>query len=476
MTKPWSFPTKESICLSQFESNSNLSIPLKVAEELSSTLLNDKKIGIACSGGADSVFLTLLLFFKYPDIRENLHLLHFNHLLRAEDSDFDEKFVQDLAEYFHLPFHSGKNVHLQKKDEASLRENRLNFFQEKAVELDLSTLALGHHADDVAETILWRLPRSSTVSGLVSPKPVNRHEKILFIRPLINTSREEIRTSLKMINFPWREDKSNEKPNYLRNRIRSNVIPNWRKSMDRDLIKGISKTRELLEQDHEALIYFSRIAYNECRHGDSIDINFFNNYPIAIRRRVFRCWIQDHTYKEVNFDGRETDILDQIEMGVVTTPDICQTVRIKIERDLLSIFESAKELCHIPKVTLPLNQRLFLPDGLSTRATEVDGRYALKEISMSRIDKFKEAFIEIEGSKINIRSRIAGDRYQLLGSSGSKKISKIMTNAKWTKDSKIQTPLFVSQTNEVLWIPGFPPSENYKIRPESKRVIHLTYG
>ena len=95
---------------------------------------------------------------------------------------------------------------------------------------------------------------------------------------------------------------------------------------------------------------------------------------------------------------------------------------------------------------------------------------------MNRIDKFKEAFIEIEDSKINIRSRIAGDRYQLLGSSGSKKISKIMTNAKWTKDSKIQTPLFVRQTNEVLWIPGFPPNENYKIRPESRRVIHLTYG
>ena len=120
----------------------------------------------------------------------------------------------------------------KKKDEASLRENRLNFFQEKSSRIGFIDLALGHHADDVAETILWRLPRSSTVSGLISPKPVNRHEKLLFIRPLINTSREEIRTSLKMINFPWREDKSNEKPNYLRNRIRSNVLPKWKESMD----------------------------------------------------------------------------------------------------------------------------------------------------------------------------------------------------------------------------------------------------
>ena len=476
MTNPWSFPQKESICLSQFESNSNLAIPLKVAEELGSALLKDKKIGIACSGGADSVFLTLFLYFKYSDLRKNLHVLHFNHLLRAEESELDKKFVRDLADYIDLPFHCGKNVHLQKKDEASLRETRLNFFQEKAVELDLSTLALGHHADDVAETILWRLPRSSTVSGLISPKPVNRYEKLFFIRPLINISREEIRTSLKMMNFPWREDESNEKLLYLRNRIRSNVVPQWKESMDRDLIKGISKTRELLEQDHEALYYFTRIAYNECRHGDSIDINFFNNYPIAIRRRIFRYWIRDHTNEKINFEGRETEILNQIKMGVITTPDICQKVRIKIERDLLSIVESTKELCPIPEVTLPLNQRLFLPNGLSAMAEKVDTLDALKKISRCCVDKFREAFIEFDDFQFNLRSKKTGDQYHQLGSSGNKKISKIMTKAKWTKESKIQTPLFVSQTNEVLWIPGFPPHEKYKVSENSIQVIHLTYA
>ena len=146
-------------------------------------------------------------------------------------------------------------------------------------------------------------------------------------------------------------------------------------------------------------------------------------------------------------------------MGVVTTSDICQTVRIKIERHQLSIFESAKELCHIPKVTLPLNQRLFLPNGLSIMAEKVDTRDALEKISLCCVDKSREAFIEIGDFKFNIRSKKTGDQYHQLGSSGSKKISKIMTNAKWTKESKIQTPLFVSQTNDVLWIPGFPPTK-----------------
>ena len=101
-----------------------------------------------------------------------------------------------------------------------------------------------------------------------------------------------------MINFPWREDESNAKNQYLRNRIRSEVVPNWKESIDRDLIKGISKTRDLLQQDDEALLHYTKIEYNECRHGNSIDINKFNNQPIAIRRRVFRYWIQDHSNEE----------------------------------------------------------------------------------------------------------------------------------------------------------------------------------
>ena len=475
MTNPWSLPQKESICLSQFEPNSNLTIPHNVEEVLNGALKNEKEIGIACSGGADSVFLTILLFYQYSHLRENLHLLHFNHLLRAEESDLDEKFVKDLSDYFHLPFHSGKNIHLKKKDEASLRESRLSFFQEKAVELNLSIIALGHHADDVAETMLWRLPRSSTLSGLVSPRPINLHEKLLFIRPLLNFSRNEVREALKKINFPWREDESNAKNQYLRNRIRSKVVPNWKKSIDRDLIKGISKTRDLLQQDEEALLHYTKIEYHQCRSGNSININKFNNQPIAIRRRIFRYWIRDHSNEKINFDGRETEILDQIEMGVMTTTDISNRVRIKINKHLLSICEPQKQICPIPEVTLSLNQRLFLPNGLSIMAEKVDTRDALEKISLCCVDKSREAFIEIGDFKFNIRSKKTGDQYHQLGSSGSKKISKIMTNAKWTKESKIQTPLFVSQTNDVLWIPGFPPHENYKISAESKRVIHLTY-
>ena len=74
-----------------------------------------------------------------------------------------------------------------------------------------------------------------------------------------------------------------------------------------------------------------------------------------------------------------------------------------------------------------------------------------------------------------LRHREMGDRFHPLGSDGSKKVGKLMTNAKWTTDKKNQTPVITNSDQEIIWIPGFPPSEFLKITDSSRRVIHLTY-
>ena len=129
-----------------------------------------------------------------------------------------------------------------------------------ATKKGISHIFLGHHADDVAETFLWRLPRSSTVSGLNAPKPVNIYDNLIMIRPLLNFSRMEIRDFLIKSKIPWREDQSNKEAKHLRNRIRSHVVPPWKDSFECDFLKGISKTRELLEQDADALDSYANLA------------------------------------------------------------------------------------------------------------------------------------------------------------------------------------------------------------------------
>ena len=475
MINPWSFPPKDSIKLPQFESVINVAIPSDIERELHNALTNKKSIGIACSGGADSVFLTFFLFYHFRSLRKNLYLLHFNHLLRGEESELDEKFVSELANYLNLPCHCGKDSAHKKNDEGSLRNRRLDFFHKTADKLNLSILAQGHHADDVAETMLWRLPRSSTVSGLISPKPVALNNELLLIRPLINHSRQDIRRFLKKINFPWREDDSNSTPKYLRNRIRSNVLPRWKESVDRDLIKGISKTRRLLQQDDEALWYYSKIAYNQCSVGNSIKIHKFNDYPLAVRRRVFRLWVKDYFLGDINFEGKESELLAQIQQGNINTPDINQNLKIEIKNSLLSFCKIKEKYKILPHILLPLNQRLFLPNTRSVSATQVALDVTLEKISIKSVEQSKEAFISSEDTTFQIRSKRQGDRFQQLGSKGSKKVSKIMTNAKWSKQRKSETPVFVDETNQIIWIPGFAPAENFKVTTVTKRVIHLTY-
>ena len=94
---------------------------------------------------------------------------------------------------------------------------------------------------------------------------------------------------------------------------------------------------------------------------------------------------------------------------------------------------------------------------------------------MKSVEQSKEAFISSEDTTFQIRSKMQGDRFQQLGSKGSKKVSKIMTNAKWSKQRKSETPVFVDETNQIIWIPGFAPAENFKVTTFTKRVIHLTY-
>lgn len=97
-------------------------------------------------------------------------------------------------------------------------------------------------------------------------------------------------------------------------------------------------------------------------------------------------------------------------------------------------------------------------------------------ILRKQVKQAREAYLSIQEDEFFwLRHREMGDRFHPLGSDGSKKVGKLMTNAKWTTDKKNQTPVITNSDQEIIWIPGFPPSEFLKITDSSRRVIHLTY-
>ena len=214
----------------------------EVRSELEQVQGEAHRIGVACSGGADSISALLLIFAAYPKLRKRIWVLHFNHRMRQEASDLDESFVQSIASKLNLAFISERSQGSQKADEGSLRDKRLKFFEEITHSEGLKFIIQGHHLNDVAESLLWRIPRGVSVDGLISPSPVSQIRAIRFLRPLLTLTKASILDGIQKCNIPWREDASNLKNDYLRNRIRHSVLPEWDGTCDRDLLAGVQKT------------------------------------------------------------------------------------------------------------------------------------------------------------------------------------------------------------------------------------------
>ena len=185
------------------------------------------RVGVAVSGGGDSVALLLLLEGLRAELGVSLVVLHFNHQLRGADSDADEQFVAELARSHGLEFLSARRDvaaearRLGQNLEAVARQLRYGFFNEVAQSGRVTRVAVAHTADDQAETVLARLLRGTGPTGLAGIYPVVG----VVVRPLLGVRRGAVREYLKSCDQTWREDASNLDAARLRARIRHTLLP-----------------------------------------------------------------------------------------------------------------------------------------------------------------------------------------------------------------------------------------------------------
>lgn len=188
---------------------------------------------VGCSGGADSVALTRLIAEHFHSCQladrqsPPLRIAHFNHRLRGVASDADEQFVRDLAASFGVEVDVGRARPLGTTDaEASLREDRRQFFHDVAARSGCRYIALAHTADDQAETILHHLLRGTGTVGMAGMRPASPlGSDFVILRPLLSTRRDNLRRALAERDQPWREDASNQSTRYTRNWLRHDVFP-----------------------------------------------------------------------------------------------------------------------------------------------------------------------------------------------------------------------------------------------------------
>ena len=203
------------------------------------SILPSGRIGLAVSGGSDSVALAFLLTKggKKKNVAKRFVILHVDHGLRKESKE-EYRFVRTLAKRLGIPFkgtHAKVVKHTGESLERAARRVRLAFFAKCVKELKLDAIATGHHMDDVAETFLMKLRRAS-LCGIREKSEVG---VIRFVRPLLGCRDAELKDYLRKYGEEWREDVSNDDTSIERNRVRHEIIPFLEKTLDRHLVEHL---------------------------------------------------------------------------------------------------------------------------------------------------------------------------------------------------------------------------------------------
>jgi len=428
---------------------------------------------VGVSGGADSVALLHVLHFL-KDLRLRLVVAHLDHMLRSDDSDADAAFVRNLAEKYNLPFEMQSiDVHrFSMKNKLSLEEGgrvaRYAFFDELASKYQANAVALGHHADDQAETILMRLLRGAGATGLcgISPKSAGK-----YIRPLLCVSRADIEDYLLKRNIPFRTDASNSDIRFLRNRIRHELIP-FLETYNPAIRDRLVATADVLSADESLLESVTEQAFRRLTsievQGVIIDIPALQTEAGGLRFRIYRKAI--HTAKgdlthvtlkhlqqidDIALSDKPNSSLELPGQLIITRSYRTMSVSTRCEGGNTEPFEL---VIHGPGSYRIPGKRL-----LRIEMSDPPGNWKDVSPNMAFFDLHKAPFPWI------VRTFRAGDRFTPLGMTGSRKIKDIFIDMKIPLKLRRNIPMLVSN-GTVIWIAGLRIAANARVTTASRAV------
>ena len=306
---------------------------------------------VAFSGGPDSLVLLLLLWAHWPKHRARLHALHFDHRMRGAESRRDAEFCRTVCRALGVKFTAGRWPGSHRgASEAEARAARHAFFRRQA-----RVLWLGHQQDDIAESMLMRLARGSGVGGLAAPRPVQPMPAgRVHLRPLLAIPKSEVVGALRGAAVVWREDSSNARGDFFRNRIRHDVLPAWIRAAERDAIAGAARSRELLAEDEAALeAWLDEIAPLEPRKGaagaPALLLGKLAGKPRALLRRALHRWLAVQPVKTDLSRQAFEGLLVAAERGVATRQSLGREGFALIRNERLLFQKAGKSPAKFPR-------------------------------------------------------------------------------------------------------------------------------
>ncbi len=259
---------------------------------------NGDKIVVGLSGGPDSISLINVLDEIRKDntinISFDLVAAHVNHNIR-EEAKADEEFVVNYCKEKNIQIYV-LSIDIQKKakeekkgTEETGREVRYNFFEEVLIKTKSNKIATAHTANDNAETVMMNMMRGCGISGLKGIRPVRNNK---YIRPLIDTTREEIEKYCEEYDLNPRIDKTNFENDYTRNKIRNLLIPMIKEEFNPNIIMTLNRLSDIVDEENEYLDNCTKQKYEEIlieeRVGKQIvlDLKSFNKQDLVIKKRL----------------------------------------------------------------------------------------------------------------------------------------------------------------------------------------------
>lgn len=418
------------------------------------------KILVAVSGGKDSMAL-LNLFYENG---YTIEVAHFNFKLRGSDSDMDENLVKSYCEKRTIPFHR-RNANTKAfaqenklSTQMAARELRYSWFKELLAEHHLDYIATAHHLNDNLETLLLNITKGTGPTGLTGI-PEKTHQ---IIRPLLDITSEEIASYLKEKDIAWREDLSNQKDDYARNRIRNQVIPQLKTinpGLEQTVNVNLCRFKDLSEIFQEKLAYFSSQITKEGKTR-KIPLELITNTTgIAL--------LLEEYLKNYSFNHQDVNTL-------------------------LTVSHSGKKILSASHV-LTLDRNFWLLEESSQSYEEIvilneegEYRYGNKLLSIHiSIEKpnFKElktpnyAFIDFDKVSWPLQLRVwkEEDRFRPFGMNGkSKLVSDYLMDIKQDRSEK-RSQLVLEDQNTILWLVGHRTSHEIKITDYTQKFLVIKF-
>ncbi len=439
------------------------------------------RVLVAISGGPDSVFLFHALMALRRKLGISLVAGHLNHVLRGPESDRDHEFVKSLAKKNGVKLVSARRDvagHARRKKlslETAARELRRDFLEKGAVKHHCQKIATGHTLNDQAETVLMHIIRGSGLAGLKGIPLSNGR----FVRPLLEVSREEIVGWLRSQGLSWREDATNLSREYLRNRVRLELIPELEKYNPR-IIQSLSRLGQAAGDDldliEEVTTEAAKRSLKFHKAKIIIDLSIFNGYNKGLKNNLIRLVTARLAgpLAVPHFDRME-ECLGWLAQGSTGSRlELCPGLWAVISYGKATVALGSKPVvCGLQKSRARL---LALPgltafNGFRIRASLLKNRMDFDPAQASPNQAFFDRAM-LEGRTITVGGRRTGETMVPFGSSLPKRIKELFIDAKVPRGKRARWPV-IRWGPDVLWLPGIRRSLLAPVDARTCEIIKL---